>query len=247
MNQSDEKIYFSVVVLCYRSERGLIPFVERLHHMLSLFRFSWEIILVGNYLEGAKDETPQVVRELETRLSNTRSLTLPKKGMMGWDMRSGLEIARGKYVGVIDGDGQFPLESIISCLVKIEAEDLDLVKTYRVRREDGVYRKLISKIFNATFKILFNSEFKDVNSKPKIFLGSKLANMNLQSDDWFVDAEIMLRAKEMGFKIGEIPIHFYDISGRASFVKMAAIFEFIKHLLQYRFSKAVPLEKKSSI
>jgi glycosyltransferase involved in cell wall biosynthesis len=205
--------------------------------MLSLMRQSWEMVLVGNYQEGSQDQTPQIVQELADRLPCVRALTLPKKGMMGWDMRMGLNEARGKYVGVIDGDGQFPFESIFACLFKIEVEDLDIVKTYRVEREDGLYRRLISKVYNLVFNALFGFGERDVNAKPKILIREKYRQLNLRSDDWFTDTEMMIRAHEMGFKIGEIPVRFAANFERDSFVTPQSIWEFLLNLFRYRFGR----------
>ena len=229
--------HFSLVVLCYRSGRSIVPRIEKLHETLSFLRQSWEIVLVGNYLEGSQDETPAVVQDLACRLPHVRALTLPKKGMMGWDMRMGLDEARGTYIGVIDGDGQFPFESIFACLFKMEFQDLDMVKTYRVQRGDGFYRKLISKVYNVVFRLLFGFGERDLNSKPKILKREAYRKLRLRSDDWFVDAEIMIRAHELGFKIGEVPIHFEANSDRDSFVKPLAVWDFLVNLLRYRFGR----------
>lgn len=231
---SDGKIQFSLVVLCYRSEEGVVPVVEKLHRMLSYYQFRYEIILVGNYFEGSSDRTPQVVEALSKRLPNIRTVVMPKKGMMGWDMRRGMEAAKGEVIGVIDGDGQFPLESIFSCLSKLEAEGLDLVKTFRVRRSDGLYRTVISIVYNLLFRVIFGLRYRDINSKPKIIRRSQFEKMHLTSEDWFTDAEIMIRAGELGLKVAEIPIHFYNLDGRTSFVKPQAILEFMKNLWNYR-------------
>lgn len=230
----EEKIQFSLVVLCYRSEDSIIPLVEKLHRMLSYYKFRYEIILVGNYVEGSGDRTPQIVEELARKMPSTRAVVMPKKGMMGWDMRRGLEAARGELIGVIDGDGQFPLESIFSCLIKMETEGLDLVKTYRVHREDGLYRTTISFVYNLLFGLIFGLRFRDVNSKPKIIRRAKFEQMHLTSEDWFTDAEIMIRAKELNLTVAELPIHFYVLDGRKSFVKPQAILEFMRNLWKYR-------------
>lgn len=230
--------HFSLVVLCYRSGQAIIPFVERLQRTLSRCNFSWELILVGNYIEGSDDETPQVVTKLAERSDKIRTVIRPKQGMMGWDMRMGLDAARGTYIGVIDGDGQFPPESIIACLLKCELEDLDLTKTYRVIRDDGLYRRLVSVVYNALFNLLFGFKTRDINSKPKIIRREKYELLNLQSDDWFADAEIVIRARELGLKVGETPVHFSANDLRGSFVKPKAIFEFTSNLLKYRFSAA---------
>jgi len=223
------------VVLCYRSGRNIVPFIEKLHQALSLCNFSWEIVLVGNYIEGTDDETPQVVEQLAKSWPSIRTVVRRKEGMMGWDMRMGLNAAQGEYIGVIDGDGQFPVESIIACLLKAELESLDLTKTYRTRRDDGLYRRLISSVYNMLFKLLYGFKIHDVNSKPKIIRRSKYELLHLQSDDWFADAEIMIRAKQAGLTIGEIPVHFSVNDTRGSFVKPAAIFEFMLNLFKYRF------------
>jgi glycosyltransferase involved in cell wall biosynthesis len=194
-------------------------------------------VLVGNYIEGSDDETPQVVAKLAERSDNIRTVIRPKQGMMGWDMRMGLDAARGTYIGVIDGDGQFPPESIIACLLKCELEDLDLTKTYRVIRDDGLYRRFISMVYNTIFSLLFGFKVRDINSKPKIIRRDKYELLHLESDDWFADAEIIIRARELGLKIGETPVHFAINDNRGSFVKPKAIFEFSSNLLRYRFSR----------
>ncbi len=228
--------HFSFVVLCYRSGQNIIPFVERLQRTLSRCTFSSELVLVGNYIEGSDDETPEVVKTLAERFDNIRTVIRPKEGMMGWDMRMGLDAARGTYIGVIDGDGQFPPESIVACLLKCELEDLDLTKTYRVIRDDGLYRRCISAVYNAIFSLLFGFKVRDINSKPKIIRRDKYELLELKSDDWFADAEIIIRARELGLKIGETPVHFKINDNRGSFVKPKAILEFSSNLLKYRFS-----------
>jgi glycosyltransferase involved in cell wall biosynthesis len=237
--------HFSLVVLCYRSGHSIIPFVERLQRALERCNFSWELVLVGNYVEGSDDETPQVVTKLAEQSDNIRTVIRPKQGMMGWDMRMGLDAARGTYIGVIDGDGQFPPESIVACLLKCELEDLDLTKTYRVIRDDGLYRRLISIVYNALFRVLFGFKTRDINSKPKIIRRDKYELLNLKSDDWFADAEIVIRARELGLKIGETPVHFSANDTRGSFVKPKAILEFMSNLLKYRFSSSQRMKVSS--
>jgi hypothetical protein len=45
----------------------------------------------------------------------------------------------------------------------------------------------------------------------------------------------MIRAREAGLTIGEIPVHFALNEQRSSFVKPAALFEFMSNLFLYRF------------
>jgi glycosyltransferase involved in cell wall biosynthesis len=238
---------FSLVVLCYRSGKSIIPFIEKICQTLSCCAFTWELVLVGNYIEGSADETPAVIEALAATRPNILTVVRPKVGMMGWDMRMGLDAARGEYIGVIDGDGQFPAEAIVACLLKAKVENLDLTKTYRVRRDDGIYRRIISAVYNLLFKLLFGLRIRDVNSKPKVIRRSKYELLHLESNDWFVDAEIMIRAQEAGLTIGEIPVHFFVNDTRGSFVRPAAIFEFMSNLFKYRFGKAKARSQKPAV
>ncbi len=232
------KYELSVVVLCYRSEEHIIPFVETLKKFLSNLTNSWQLVLVGNYIEGSNDKTKDIVSNLAALDDRIKPVIEPKRGMMGWDMRKGLQAADGEYLCVIDGDGQFPIESIESCYRIITEKKIDFVKTYRGKRDDGIYRIIISKVYNFIFWILFpNFRCRDANSKPKIITRNAYQKMELSSNDWFIDAEIILNVRRLKLKFEEIPIHFYNIFTRSSFVKFSAIFEFILNLIKYRIKE----------
>jgi glycosyltransferase involved in cell wall biosynthesis len=230
-------IEFSMAVLCYRAEESVIPFVENLHSILSFFRFNWEIVLVANYWPHTPDRTPEVVRSLCERMPHTRYIAEPKQGAMGWDMKAGLDACEGRYIGVIDGDGQYPVEAILSCFAAIKIGEYDFVKTYRVLRSDGLYRNIVSGIYNWLFKLLFPTYRGcwDVNSKPKIMKREAYQHMNLLSKDWFIDAELVLNCLNLGLKMYEIPIKFEPLNNRKSFVRGSAVLEFTRNLFAYRF------------
>ncbi|HPR33062.1 MAG TPA: glycosyltransferase family 2 protein [Prolixibacteraceae bacterium] len=228
----------SIVILCYRAEEEIIPFVEEIKSLVSAMSDSFEIVLVGNYIEGSLDRTREVIAQIAQTDTCFQTVCKPKEGMMGWDMKEGLAIANGKYLCVIDGDGQYPVESIRSCYKEIKSGKYGLVKTYRRRREDGIIRTSISVIYNLLFALLFPYvRSKDVNSKPKMFTPEVYEQMQLTSDDWFIDAEVMIRLGQMGIPFYEFPIDFYALKGRSSFVRFPAIVEFMKNLFLFRFKK----------
>lgn len=230
-------IELSVVVLCYRAEEDIIPFVGQLKELLPTLTREFEIILVGNYFPGTADRTKEIVEKLALDDGHIKAITKPKKGMMGWDMLEGIKASIGDYICIIDGDGQFPIESIETCFTTIKQQNMDLVKTYRLKRFDGNNRIFLSKIYNWLFRLLFpNLNSKDVNSKPKIIQRSAINKMQLHSTDWFIDAEIMINVRRYEMKFVEFPISFYKIK-RSSFVKIGAIYEFIKNLIIYRIKE----------
>ena len=225
----------SVVVLAYRSAGTITSFVDSLVESLEKENLQWEIVLVGNYFEGKGDQTPEVINKIASQNSQIKVVTEIKKGMMGWDMKTGLQAATGKTLAVIDGDGQMPSGDVVRVYNLMKGNKLDLAKTYRAKRNDGYYRKLISIVYNILFKIMFPGiKAWDMNSKPKIMKREFYEKINLESNGWFIDAEIMIFARRLDAKIGEIETIFHSIDTRPSFVKPLSILEFLFNLFVYR-------------
>ena len=125
----------SVVILGYKAGDSLFSFHKKVVNALEEKNLSYEIIIVGNYRPESGDITPIVVKKISENNPNTLSIIEEKtdsKQAMGWDMRSGLRLAKGKTICVIDGDGQMPAKDIPLVYLKLINEKLDLCKTKRV-------------------------------------------------------------------------------------------------------------------
>jgi glycosyltransferase involved in cell wall biosynthesis len=235
---NNKVVTLSVVVLCYRAGESIIGFTKALQDHLNSFETDWQLVLVGNYLVGSDDKTGDIILKMAQQDDKIKTIIKPKEGMMGWDMRMGMEHADGQYICVIDGDGQFPIESIGKAYKLIRENNVDVVKTFRVRRYDGAYRMFISFCYNIIFRILFpRLNSKDINSKPKIIRREAFDKLKLYSNDWFIDSEIMLEVRRLNLSFIEFPVVFHQIQDRRSFVKVSAILEFIRNLIIYRLRK----------
>ena len=112
---------------------------------------------------------------------------------------------------------------------------LDVVKGRRIARFDGYYRHLTSIAFNLVFMLVFRTYgLWDINGKPKGMTREAYGRMSLRSDDWFADAEIVLQAIEQGLRIGEVPVVFRQNLERRSFVRPAAVAEFLQNIARHR-------------
>ncbi|MBU1726472.1 MAG: glycosyltransferase family 2 protein [Candidatus Omnitrophica bacterium] len=228
----------SVVILCYKAGEQLYDYVKEVRRLLVDLRITWEIVLVANYLKGSNDQMPKIASDIASKNENIVTVILPKQGMMGWDARSGLDKADAQYLCLIDGDGQMPAEDIVRVYNKIKREGLDFVSTYRAKRYDSFIRTANSYIYNMIFRILFpGAGLRDVNSKPKIFKKSAYKRMHLMSDDWFLDAELVIHCIKLKLKVGQVATSFYKCAYRRSLVKPGTIFEFIKNLIIARLGR----------
>ena len=239
MSKVSEDIELSVVVLCYHSENIIEKFVEQLISELTELNVIYELVLVANYDKNSVDNTPVLAAQLAQKYNSIKVLAHEKEGGMGWDMRSGLSAATGKYIAVIDGDAQMPASDIPIVYGVIKFGKYDLVKTYRAKRYDGFVRTFLSDMYNILFRLFFSPSFpvRDINSKPKIFTKTAYQKMNLRSNDWFTDAEIMIQAFSQQLKIAEISTVFYKNERKTSFVGFKTVWEFMFNLLKYRIKK----------
>ena len=76
-----------------------------------------------------------------------------------------------------------------------------------------------------------------MNSKPKIMTREFYEIISLESNGWFIDAEIMILARRLGIKIGETETVFHSMDTRPSFVKPLSILEFLANLLAFRIKE----------
>lgn len=229
-------IDLSVVVLCYHSGESILPIYSQLNDLLEEMSIEYEIVLVANDFAKSKDKTNIIVKNLAAENSKVKPVSIIKQGMMGWDMLQGFNASIGEIICVIDGDGQFPISSIEKGYNIIKNGEFDIVKTYRNNREDGIYRIILSSVYNFVFRILYPGlNSKDVNSKPKLIRRSAYQKLDLNSTDWFIDAEIMIRARYLNLTFFEFPIRFGANKSRKSFVKFNGIFEFIVNLIRFKF------------
>ncbi|HVM18211.1 MAG TPA: glycosyltransferase family 2 protein [Gaiellaceae bacterium] len=224
----------SAIVLCYRAEEAAVPLLEALHRELVASGVDYELVLVANYDEGRRDRTPDVAARFAAEHAATVVVAEPKRGGMGWDMRRGLDAARGEVLVVVDGDGQYAPADVVRIFRALRASGADVVKGRRTSRADGVYRRLLTLAYNVAFAVLFpRRAVRDVNGKPKAIARRAYERLQLRSDDWFADAELVLEARRLGMRIEDLPVA-YGAGSRGSFVKPGAILEFARNMLRYR-------------
>jgi hypothetical protein len=63
--------------------------------------------------------------------------------------------------------------------------------------------------------------------------------MDLQSRDWFLDAEVLIKAKRLGLPVFELNVIAQLREGGRSNVRLATCWEFLVNLLRYRFGRVV--------
>jgi glycosyltransferase involved in cell wall biosynthesis len=228
----------SVVVLCYRAEDELMRVVGPLHAELKAEGIPFELVLVANYWPGTDDRTPECASAFAREHANVVVVAAPKQGDMGWDLRSGLAAATGDHLVYLDGDGQVPAAAALDVYRSLKESGADVAKGRRHFRDDGSIRSITSLGFNLLFRILFGTRgLWDVNGQPKGLTRAAYERLDLRTNDWFTDAEILLKARAARLGIVEVPVHFLAKRASGSHVGPGTVWEFLVNMFRWRLGR----------
>lgn len=241
---SEEKD-LSLIIPLYNEEDNVERVVNGLIRELDSHSVDFELILVEN---GSTDETKRIIEKVARADKRIKPLYLKKNAGYGGGILKGLKEAHGRHLGYLWGDEQIKAEDVLKIYLTLKEDGLDLCKARRVKREDGFKRLVLTRIYNYLFfPLLFNTESRDVNGCPKLFKRQAFLKLNVQSTDWFIDPEIVIKSQKEGLKIGEVPVVFHQRENGVSKVGFSTAIEFIINLLRYRFTGKLPKSKEKDL
>jgi dolichol-phosphate mannosyltransferase len=139
---------FSAVIACYRDAPAVPIMYERLRKVFEGLNADYEIIFVN---DGSPDDAREVLRELASRDSRVVVINHARAFGSQSAFTSGMRIATGDAVVLLDGDLQDPPE-IIPEFVTRWREGYDVVYGVRVRRQMAAAWGALYKGFYRVFK-----------------------------------------------------------------------------------------------
>jgi glycosyltransferase involved in cell wall biosynthesis len=194
-----------VVLPAFNEETNVRAVVEHALEVLPGLTRDFELIVVD---DGSSDGTAAVATELvEEHYPRVRLLRHETNRGYGTALRSGFHHARFDLIFYTDADRQFDISELAYFLPLVE--DFDLVIGFRVYRYDTVLRSILSWIYNHMVWVLFRVRVRDVDCAYKLMTREVLDKLSLESDDFFIDAEIVARARKWNFRITQKGVRHY--------------------------------------
>lgn len=227
------KYELSVAIPFYNEESNVRDVVKSLASEFNKNKISYELILVNN---GSKDSTLRIIGELKRGNQRIKQINIPKNKGYGWGIINGLNAAKGEYIAYIDGDNQVHPKFLVKAYNKIKQADAAVCTTRRVNREESIARKIASIGYNSIVNIFFHTNVNDINSKPKIIKQKFYKELGLSSKDWFIDTEIMAKAKNKGMKVVEVPIRCKERLKGSSKVNFGVVVELLADAIKHKFN-----------
>ncbi|MGD9645530.1 MAG: glycosyltransferase family 2 protein [Pirellulales bacterium] len=223
----------SLVVPCYNEEQLLDNSVRDLIAEFERHHVRIEVVLVDN---GSRDRTGECIDELlAAGLPVIKRVVTVNQGY-GNGILVGLAACQGRWVGIVHADSQVEAADVYKIYsLAQQAPQPCLVKARRRFRMDGLKRKVVSILYNLIINVLYPGLGSiDVNSSPKLLPRRYLRAMNLVSRDWFVDPEIMIKARHLGLPVIEINVLAQMRRGGKSNVNAHTCWEFVVNLCRWR-------------
>lgn len=200
-------------------------------------RYNFEIIIID---DGSPDGTLEAAKQLQKIYGSDKIVLKPRPGKLGLGTAyiHGLVHATGNYIVIMDADlSHHP--KFIQEFIRIQKEwNYDLVSGTRYIGSGGVYgwdlkRKLISRVANYITQVLLRPGASDLTGSFRLYKKKVLVDLvnSCKSKGFVFQMEMIIRARQLGYSIGEVPITFVDRVYGESKLGGSEIISFAKGLL----------------
>jgi glycosyltransferase involved in cell wall biosynthesis len=175
----------------------------------------YELVAVD---DGSRDRTPRILAALQEEMGR-RLVVVKHETNLGYGtaLRSGFDAARGRLVFYTDADNQFDLKELSGFLPLME--ETDAILGYRVGRQDGAFRLLVSNGYNALASFAFGMSVRDLNCSFKLFRREALTSLQLEEDHFFIDSEIVVQLHRAGYRYIQKGVRHYPRTAGKSTVR----------------------------
>ncbi|MEK7450487.1 MAG: glycosyltransferase family 2 protein [Patescibacteria group bacterium] len=140
----------SAIIACYKDELAIPIMHKRLSDTFKKIGIDYEIIFVN---DGSPDNTEKVLEQLAKKDKHVIGINHSRNFSSQMAFTSGMEIATGDAVVLLDGDLQDPPE-IIEKFYKKWQEGYDAVYGVRTKRDAPLYMAILYKLFYRIFHMI---------------------------------------------------------------------------------------------
>ncbi|MBQ1980470.1 MAG: glycosyltransferase family 2 protein [Alistipes sp.] len=195
---SDKRLDISVVVPLYNEQESLSELTSWIDRVAKDNNLSYEIIMVD---DGSTDDSWDVVEQLKEQFPAIKGIRFARNYGKSAALYCGFEAAEGEVVFTMDADLQDSPDEIPEMRRIILEEGYDLVSGWKKKRYDPAGKRLPSKFFNMTARIVSGIKLHDFNCGLKAYRRRVIKSIEVYGE---MHRYIPILAKHAGFKrIGE--------------------------------------------
>jgi dolichol-phosphate mannosyltransferase len=224
----------SLVIPAYNEEAVIRQAVDEAGAALARLGRPFEVLVVD---DGSADGTSPLVAELAADRPWLRLLAHAGNRGYGAALRTGFEAARYDDVAFTDADCQFHLDDLAHLLAL--GDRYPVVVGYRVDRQDSAVRRFYSWGYNFIIRKMLGTRVHDCDCALKVFHRGALARLLPRTTGFFVNAEMLTRARRAGYEIAEVGVRHRPRVGGCSKVSPMDIPRTLATLLPFWWAHVV--------
>jgi glycosyltransferase involved in cell wall biosynthesis len=200
-----EEFSVSVIIPVFNEEHTIGDIVARTRSTLKQFKLRHEVLVID---DGSADRSAEI-----SQASEAHVLREAHQGK-GHALRLGFERAKGNVIVTLDSDGSHQPEEIPLVLRCMKENNVDFVIGSRFfnnhvnNTKIPKLNRIGNKMFNNLIRFLTGMKISDSQSGFRAIRSTILRRMDLNSQGYEVESEMLVKALKMGAKVMEIPIRF---------------------------------------
>ncbi len=194
----EKRLDISVVVPLYNEEESLGELVAWIDRVAKQNNLTYEVIMVD---DGSSDDSWNEVERLKATYPAIRGIRFARNYGKSAALYCGFAAAEGEVVFTMDADLQDSPDEIPEMRRMILEDGYDLVSGWKKKRYDPAGKRLPSKFFNWTARVVSGIKLHDFNCGLKAYRRKVIKSIEVYGE---MHRYIPILAKHAGFKrIGE--------------------------------------------
>ena len=209
--------HLSVIIPAFNESGRIAAPLTAVHDYLRAQPYSSEVVVVD---DGSSDTTFDLVCDLARGWQvPLRAFRYQPNAGKGYAIKFGVAHARGRHVLFTDADLSTPIEETAALLAALEAGADVAIGSRKMPGATIVVhqpwlRERLGKVFTWLARQLI-ADVSDVTCGFKAFRGAAARDIfsRVRVYDWSFDAEVLLLATRLGYRMSEVPVRWADCAG----------------------------------
>ncbi|MFP4042644.1 MAG: glycosyltransferase family 2 protein [Bacteroidales bacterium] len=188
----------SVIIPLYNEEESLEELYAWIKKVMNQHNYTHEIIFID---DGSNDGSWEKILNINQKDDNVKAIRFRKNYGKSAALHLGFHYAKGDIVITMDADLQDNPEEIPDLYKMIKEEDYDLVSGWKKKRKDPLSKKIPSKFYNKTARVVTGIKLHDFNCGLKAYKNEVVKDIEVYGE---MHRYIPVLVKRAGYeKIGE--------------------------------------------
>jgi glycosyltransferase involved in cell wall biosynthesis len=219
----------SLVIPMFNEEENIEHAVAFAVDALERHAGDYEIVVVD---DASEDRSPEIVARLAAANPAIRTQRHEVNRKLGASLRTGFAAARKDLVLYMDADLPFDPDVVGRAIQALLVTRADLIAGYRLdRTTEGFRRTVYSYLYNSLIGLLFGWPHRDINFSFKLIRREVLEAIDLKAEGSLIDAELIVKAKNLGFVIQQLGLDYFPRTrGRSTLSSPAVILKIFREL-----------------